>query len=235
MNTHTQRQDRYYPIAETFLSIQGEGLYAGTVMYFIRFAGCNVGRAPTTDDLVEFKPGKVGAVANGQTEHTICTSYAGEEFWCDTNYHMTERLTATELRARIEESGAEHVCLTGGEPFIHNLLPLCQELYQYSIHIETSGTIPIPEWAVGCWITCSPKKGYLNENWEYIDEWKFVVGPNFDWDQMPRMRLGELVYLSPINNVHTIDEESRKRALDIVMRHPELRLGQQMHKILGVR
>jgi len=33
-----------YIVAERFKSIQGEGLYAGTPMAFIRFVGCSVGK-----------------------------------------------------------------------------------------------------------------------------------------------------------------------------------------------
>ena len=41
-------EDAKYPVAETFLSIQGEGIHAGRRAFFIRLAGCPV-RCPWCD------------------------------------------------------------------------------------------------------------------------------------------------------------------------------------------
>ena len=106
-----------YPVAETFCNIQGEGTYTGTWMFFIRLAGCNVGRYEAFDQA----PGPL-RVFNSQ--HSICTSLAGERFLCDTDYHKYNEFTAEELACQLATSGANHVCITGGEPFMHNLYNL---------------------------------------------------------------------------------------------------------------
>ena len=36
-----------YPVMETFYSLQGEGIFAGVPAFFIRLAGCDVGRRGT--------------------------------------------------------------------------------------------------------------------------------------------------------------------------------------------
>jgi len=165
--------DIKYPIAETFYSLQGEGTYAGTPMFFVRLAGCNVGRYPRAPqgDQPESIPEPFQIL---HPEYATCTSFSNAQFICDTDYRVKERLTSYEIGERVKESKADHVCLTGGEPFIHNLDDLLFTLDGYSIHIETSGTKPI-ENLRGDWITCSPKAGFLKENVEHILEYKFLV------------------------------------------------------------
>lgn len=43
-----------YPISEMFLSPQGEGLFAGQLQFFIRFAGCSVGKKSTDEERQRF-------------------------------------------------------------------------------------------------------------------------------------------------------------------------------------
>src|SRR5271170_6427812 len=90
--------DKKYPVSEIFTSIQGEGVYTGTVMTFIRLAGCSVGKKIAEKDRaivnqkaehfsqppgVELKPNHL-SVLKPYTE--ICTLYDGREFLCDTDF-----------------------------------------------------------------------------------------------------------------------------------------------------
>lgn len=230
-----------YPIAETFYSLQGEGLWTGTPMYFIRLAGCNVGKYETWP-LAQSEPFPVVQDKElhmlREKTHSVCTTHSGERFLCDTDYHRTEWLEAEDSLG-----GHPHVCITGGEPFLHDLTDLIAtaHLECSMVHIETSGTKSIPR-AIGygnaIWITCCPKEGFLIENYDYPDEWKFLAGPAFD----PKSVIDFLqafdprpVFIQPINGVNEPDEIATARVRDIVLQHPQWRLSAQLHKYLKVR
>src|SRR5512146_688808 len=105
----------FYPVAEIFHSIQGEGVFTGTPMLFVRLAGCNVGVA--------------------SSQGSVCRTFTGAEFPCDTDYKMTKRASEQEI---IQECHEEHICITGGEPFIHDLSDL--------IHAFVTPVPNKPEW-----------------------------------------------------------------------------------------
>ncbi len=234
-----------YPIAEIFTSIQGEGVWTGTPMVFIRLAGCNVGHyivdeAELSNDLPN---GNDLPLLTGK-KHSMCTAWDGSRFLCDTDYHKVADWRVQDLADHVRSEGVHHVCLTGGEPFIHDLDPILSALNWLRVHIETSGTKPLDFGQFGPkpWITCSPKGGFIKDRggWENIDEWKFVITPSTDpetivkflAEQNPR-RLP--VYIQPLNGVHEVWDASLKRCLEILKIHPEWRLSAQLHKYLGVR
>ena len=233
-----------YPVAEDFDSIQGEGLYAGTRMHFIRLAGCNVGRAPAT--VVNLAPA-IKTLFPLYPEHTICTSAFGEHFLCDTDYRATEMVPVEGLLDRVQ---CDRVCITGGEPFLHDLSDLVWGAHQRGkrVHIETSGTKLIPD-NIGraAHIVCSPKQGLLPDNKWFVSEWKFVVGadhPLADPDLIhamykliaPTHTIEPVkVYIQPINGVDGIDPGSLQRCLNLIQLDSKLRLSVQLHKVLRVR
>src|SRR5678815_821218 len=117
-----------YQIAEKFKSLQGEGVYAGTPMAFIRFVGCSVGK-------------KICQHCDTVFEQTLPWQGGGE-------------FTPEELINWAYPY--KHICLTGGEPLDQDRLPLMQQEwgdpdgtgYKYDkrkFHIETSGT-KVPSW-----------------------------------------------------------------------------------------
>lgn len=234
-----------YPIAEDFDSIQGEGLFAGTRMHFLRLAGCNVGRAPRT---VPNLPAHLNAdLFQLYPAHTICTSAFGQHFLCDTDYLAAEHLTAVELLERVK---CERVCITGGEPFLHDLTDLVWEARRLGkhVHIETSGTRPIPE-DIGrlAHIVCSPKHGLLEETKWFVNEWKFVIGADHPSTNealvhdiykliAPTHTIDKVqVYVQPINGVDGIDQDALERCLALVQLDGRLRISVQLHKLLRVR
>ncbi len=245
-----------YPIAEIFHSIQGEGVHTGVRMLFVRLAGCNVG-----EYCAEPEPELVLATRQNDLKllttkkHSICTAVSGQQFLCDTDYHSYEKHSEDALVGMLE--GEAHVCITGGEPFLHNLTPLVLAFQARGVmvHIETSGTkqIRFPKDAdldfprTGLvrkqllWITCSPKKGLLPETIADINEIKYLVSPTtteadvqkFLEDYGPMVTMP--VYLQPINGVDDCSDDSLDRCLELLKKFPLLRLSAQLHKYLHQR
>jgi 7-carboxy-7-deazaguanine synthase len=219
------QQRMKYPVAETFHSLQGEGTWAGAPMKFIRLAGCNVGT---------------------HAYFGKCTAFDGQQFTCDTDYAMRDRVPVEMLLADVWE---KRICVTGGEPFLHDLSALAEHAWKQGLqmHVETSGTRPIPPQLVHAmgerlWISCSPKSGFLADNYPFIDEWKFLVGEDFDEAKVVDFlssykSLGDdaIVYLQPVNGVTEVSTNSVQRCLEILHRHPNWCLSPQLHKLLKVR
>jgi 7-carboxy-7-deazaguanine synthase len=127
--------------------------------------------------------------------------------------------------------------VTGGEPLMHPLGPLCDELiaHGFSTHIETSGAYPLSgKWN---WICLSPKKfkAPLQGIHEMANELKVVVynKSDLDWaEEHARM-------VSPGCQLYLQPEWSRAEAMmplitEYVKAHPRWRVGLQMHKYLGI-
>ena len=225
-----------YPIAEIFTSPQGEGTHTGSLLTFIRFAGCSVGKPFTPDERAQVS--LAGTPLKMYQEK--CTAWNGVSFACDTNYRKAEALTAEEILSRVTAPG---ICITGGEPLLHDLRPLIQKMDAereplLGIHVETSGTIAIPEWLSVCsWVCVSPKKGYRHDSLLAADELKVLVGPEFD----EKLFIGEFepyldkTFLQPINDEHHINFDNLKRCLDLQVKYTQVRISTQMHKIWNVR
>lgn len=232
-----------FPVAETFYSIQGEAEFAGTPMFFIRLAGCNVGKynklsdgtlLPNTDSPFQ--------IANPQ--YATCTSMTGKSFVCDTDYRIKERLSIQQLIAAAKTYGARFVSITGGEPLIHKHLPeLVQALEDafLVVNVETSGTIDLSKLSPNAYITCSPKAEFLYENLDYISQFKILVeGPkDVEWalnlaeyTDCPQIWLQAIEHYDANGPVKT----SYDYVVEQVLKYPEkFKLSVQMHKVIGVR
>ncbi len=235
-----------YPVAERFIAPQGEGLFSGTTMAFIRLVGCSVGQKICTACDTDFD--------------TMRPDLGGGLF------------TPDNLANWVAHSNVQHVCLTGGEPLDRDLRPLLLRLTNSGTmcHVETSGT-KHPEWldpvpqpkrgnaqhAVGIayenrlawrwmplWVTVSPKPGYRTEMiTEVADEVKVILGGLGDGPGWPTLEDAllwrnegqELIYVQPRNNRLDINGSNMKEAIQVVTDHPSLRLSTQLHKWLRTR
>lgn len=261
--------DKTYPIAEMFHSLQGEGVFTGTPMLFVRLAGCNVGEYigyPTgAEDATQFLAAGPFIMLDDdlgllkQKRHSVCTTASGEKFLCDTDYHASEQKSVDELVSSLE--GEQHVCITGGEPFLHNLTPLVLAFQEKGVmvHIETSGTKPLifegvepryyGDFRSMLWITLAPKKGLLPAVINDVHEIKILVGDGIDekWLSefirtcelsrfgLPQRGHGGRIFLQPINGVDVERDDSLRVCLDLLKRFPALRLSAQLHKYLHQR
>ncbi len=110
-----------YKVVEKFVSINGEGIFAGQLAVFIRFQGCNL-------------------------SCSFCdTAWANEDDAAFT--FMTEQ----QINDYIKETGIKNVTLTGGEPLlVPDILQLLQLLATdqfLHIEIETNGSIELNPFA----------------------------------------------------------------------------------------
>lgn len=239
-----------YPIAECFVSPQGEGVYTGVAMAFIRFAGCTVGKPFPKDnyvskDYLQSISDKIKGKLPLYTEQ--CTLYDGRHFACDTDYRVHERLTIQEIMDTIP-SNVEHVCITGGEPLMHDLSTVFTYLLgaNKKIHIETSGTIVkfIPR---DIWVTVSPKFNVYMDMIGRADEIKILVDDDIELSKsiltltsgIPQaIYLTELakvkpVYLQPVNGELEVNEHNLKLCMNYQEMYPQFRVSVQMHKVLS--
>lgn len=103
-------------IAEKFTSINGEGRWAGELAVFIRFPGCNL-------------------------RCSYCDTMWVNEGDCDTFY-----TTYQEICDYVQESGAKHVTVTGGEPLLNDcVLELfkCLHGIGVQVEVETNGSVDL--------------------------------------------------------------------------------------------
>ena len=145
--------------------------------YSVQGEGCNTGKAAYFI--------RVGGC-------DICCS------WCDTKYAWDAALhplvPVESIVSNVIASGADSVVVTGGEPLMWNMDPLCRQLRTEEIKtfLETSGAYPLTgSWD---WITLSPKKGSppLPGIWPLADELKVVIqyGIDFEDAEVYRQKTG---------------------------------------------
>ncbi|SNY50817.1 7-carboxy-7-deazaguanine synthase [Arsukibacterium tuosuense] len=219
-----------YKVNEIFETIQGEGSFTGVPAIFVRLQGCPVGCAWCdtkhtwlVNPELEVKLDKVMAKA------------ADTEQWTS--------LSAEQMLTLFESEGyqARHVVITGGEPCMYDLKPLCNTLHNagYQTQIETSGTFEIlvpPE----SWVTVSPKVnmkgGYkvLQSALDRADEIKHPVAMDKHIEQLLQLLNdtdtgNKLIYLQPIS------QQAKATALAIAYcKKYNWRLSVQVHKYLGI-
>jgi 7-carboxy-7-deazaguanine synthase len=210
-----------YQISEKFKSLQGEGVYAGTPMAFIRFVGCSVGKK-------------------------ICHA-CDTDFEQMHNWRGGGEFDQYQLLTWVDDY--EHICLTGGEPLDQELDALIQQGQEdYVFHIETSGTKlfsfyhGVKDAPKHLWVCVSPKPGFLEEAVMAADEVKVIVpglgsGPGWPTlqDALRWAQAGKTVFLQPRNGRFDVDSVNLKYVVDLLAQYPTLRLSVQMHKILKVQ
>lgn len=129
------------------------------------------------------------------------------------------------------------VVITGGEPLLHNLNPLTEELHkkEQKIHIETSGSNVFS--GVFDWVTFSPKpyKKPHPSIYQKVDELKVVISENKDleWAELEAQKIPThaLKYLQPEWN----NPQSKNLIFEYIKKNPQWRLSLQTHKFLGVK
>jgi len=207
-----------YAVKECFLTLQGEGVQAGSRAVFLRFAGCNLWSGREED-----------------RETAQCR-------FCDTDFVGTDGegggkfADAAALADRVEAlwgTGNERrlVVVTGGEPMLQLDSALIEALHAraFRVAVETNGTLPA---AAGLdWVCVSPKAGTQVVQ-RSGDELKLVwpqegIDPAAleDWDFAHFL-------VQPMDCAAR--DEALEAAVRLAMERPKWRLTLQAHKAIGL-
>lgn len=134
------------PVVEIFgPTVQGEGMTAGQRTVFVRFGLCDY-RCKMCDSMHAVDPNQVRANARWLTEEQI----------------------AAEVIDILDRDNCASVTFSGGNPCIHELGDLIQELTEFGaeVSVETQGTLH-PSWLHSVdYITISPKGPGMGEKFE---------------------------------------------------------------------
>lgn len=207
-----------YAVKEAFLTLQGEGLNAGRVAVFCRFAGCNLWTGREQD--------------RSQSMCQFCdTDFVGVDG--ENGGRFTEaRALASRLAGLWGASRARRfVVLTGGEPLLQLDAALLAALHArgFSCAVETNGTLAPPDGLD--WICVSPKAGaplVLTAG----DELKLVF-PQAGLDPESFSGLAfRHFFLQPMDG--PAQDANTAQAAAYCLAHPRWRLSLQTHKLIGL-
>ena len=208
-----------YAVKEAFLTLQGEGMQAGSKAVFLRFAGCNLWSGREVD--------RAAAVCN----------------FCDTDFVGTDGegggkfADPASLAAHVAAlwgEGAERrlVVITGGEPMLQLDRALVDALHAagFRIAVESNGTIAAVPGID--WLCISPKAGSVVVQ-RSGDELK-LVWPQSGID-MAELETWDFDHFL-VQPMDCADGEvARQAAIALAMERPRWRLSLQAHKIVGLR
>ncbi|HAQ47449.1 MAG TPA: 7-carboxy-7-deazaguanine synthase QueE [Glaciecola sp.] len=220
-----------YPVNEIFESIQGEGRFTGVPSVFLRLQGCPVG-CPWCDTQHTWP------VAN--EDIITVTQLREKNAEAPTHAYMSVAGFLDEYSKRGYQ--ARHIVITGGEPAMHDLLPLTTELLAqgWSVQIETSGTF-----ALLChkdvFVTVSPKINMpgkfpiLPQVMARANEIKHAIAMQKHVDELQALLVecpvtdDTLIYLQPISQ----QARATELAVATCIKH-NWRLSLQTHKFIGI-
>lgn len=221
-----------YPINEIFATLQGEASFTGTPSIFIRLQGCNVG----------------------------CP-------WCDTKHTWSltqeQQIKFKELTSKTDDKNSwaqasieqiiqfiqdnypqiKHIVITGGEPAMYNLTPLCLALEELGkdIQIETSGT-EVFKISPMTWVSLSPKidmpggKVVLEECVIQANEIKMPIGKMTDIEKLHQfltkynVARNVPIWLQPLSQ----NPSATKLCIEQALLN-NWRLSLQTHKFINIR
>ena len=210
-----------YSVKEMFLTVQGEGVRAGTVAVFLRFAGCNLWTGLERD-----------------RASAICK-------FCDTDFVKTDgenggKYDVKSLAQRVSSlwqgAGEKWVVCTGGEPVLQLDNVLISALHEagFKIAVETNGTLAVPEGVD--WICVSPKADakLLQTTGQELK----LVYPQDENDPADFVELDfENFCLQPRDDSYLRTEKKAdhsEAAFEYCLANPIWRLSVQTHKMIGV-
>ena len=160
--------------------------------------------------------------------------------FCDTDFKKYEEMGAIDILNKIQllSPDCKFVVFTGGEPTLQvdeELTTLLQN-WGYYIAVETNGTHLLPQGID--WITCSPKKAFVETQAAVViphaNELKLVFDDKHPVDCCHLK--ADYLYLQPCDTGN--DEQNAiimKHCIEYTKQHPEWQLSLQTHKIIGIQ
>ena len=215
-----------YSVKEMFYTLQGEGAQAGRPAVFCRFSGCNLWSGRERD--------RSEAVCN------FCdTEFVGTDGLNGGKFKSVESLAqavfdlwpTSDITSTPDTKVKPYVVCTGGEPLLQLDKALIDAFHAKGLEIavETNGTCEVPSGID--WVCVSPKTGsdlIVHKG----NELKLIY-PQFNSDPKSFLELEfDYFYLQPMDCA-TRDQNTQK-AVNYCLKHPQWRLSQQTHKLLGI-
>lgn len=223
-------------VCDEFVSIQGEGINAGTPAYFIRLYGCNL-NCSFCDEPLHKDPTKI--------------------------YDMLVPDLSVQLKSKLHLGKSNNiplVVITGGEPMlqaneIHDLAYILKSLAEFerntlNIFIETNGTIPSELFTDSLVkFSVSPKTPDIDLfYYDNASEFKFVANvQNLPYVIEQARKVQHVCYnrktrysmpvfwLQPENSITSINVENAQACTQACIQNPWLRLSVQLHKVINVK
>jgi len=161
--------------------------------------------------------------------------------WCDTKHSWNPRRHPQQSVDNLAQAATAVnpaiVVITGGEPLMHDLLPLTTALKNQGLqtHLETSGAHPFS--GNFDWVTFSPKqfKAPHRSIYAQANELKVVVTGEYDlkWAEQQAALVSDSVlhYLQP----EWSSTGSKSLIFDYILQHPQWRMSLQTHKMLEIQ
>ena len=212
-------------VNEMFVSIQGEGHFAGVPCLFIRLQGCDNGCS-----FCDTKHSWKSDPKNKTTLQKIINKKKPNSKWMELDVDTILSI-AVKLSNRLR-----HVVVTGGEPCLQDINDLILGLSRIfsTVQIETSGTRDLKAVSrLGVWVTLSPKKKPIKIS--KVNEVKMVIGNYNDVARLEEIikQIGSSLYLLP---KIFIQPESRSSKANKICYDVSLKTGWrvsiQLHKYL---
>ena len=208
-----------YAVKEAFLTLQGEGVQAGSRAVFLRFAGCNLWSGRETD--------RATAQCNFCDTDFVGTDGPGGGKFADAEQvaaHV-ESMWGDELERRL-------VVITGGEPMLQLDKALIDALHAraFRVAVESNGTIAAVPGID--WLCISPKAG--TEVVQRSGNELKLVWPQqgIDPADLEGWDFGHFL-VQPMDCADL--QASYEAATALAMERPQWRLALQAHKVVGLR
>jgi len=195
-------------------TIQGEGSMAGTVVCFVRFAGCNRWSGLEKD-----------------RAKSVCS-------FCDTDFRGGEKLTKEEIVERLALiSRSQYIVLSGGEPTLQIDEELLSHLMMagFKLCMETNGSKDIGNLrSFFHHITMSPKQSMEDSKLKGCDDLKLLYPPPMHAVTMEKFSSfpSKNKFLQPVFGPEY--EANVRATLCRLYGDPDWKLSLQTHKIIGV-
>lgn len=202
-----------YKVKEIFgPTIQGEGTHTGLVVTFVRFSGCN------------------------RWSGTPKTKAASICSFCDTDFLGGDMMTADEIANKVL---TRHVVLSGGEPLLQVDFELIAtfNLRGVYIHIETNGSIDVPEDIMRrtFHISMSPKQTIDKTKLRWANDIKLLypaISPGITVEEFAFYPCNNR-RLQPVWDEHY--EENKRLTIEKVYKERDWKISLQLHKYLDVK
>ena len=208
-----------YAVKEAFLTLQGEGVQAGSRAVFLRFAGCNLWSGREQD--------------RATAQCNFCdTDFVGTDGPGGGKFASAERLADHVEAVWGEGEERRLVVVTGGEPMLQLDTELIDALHArgFRVAVESNGTIAATPGID--WLCISPKAG-TDVVQRSGDELKLV------WPQQgiePADLEGWDFRHFLVQPMDCADGQAAvDAAIALAMERPQWRLSLQAHKLVGLK